>query len=298
MATVKAYIIHDQDDEIESLRNFLVEEGIAVLDSSDISPSDPVSEAARASIQGSEIIFAVLNPRAPDVFFELGIAFGLRKPVMLLVKPHTPVPGFAMGVRYMISGSLDSDLVHLGIKKFVNEVKEGSTRYRRTRVSHRPAAVDERAIRRLLARIEQLRKSPNALEVERFTVDLLRATGVTALEEHSGARGQGADLAVWSDALDSSLGNPILFEVKAGKLNDEKMFEAFDRLKRQVSESDARFGVLLYLDESGRRFQRPKTSGASVLSFELEDFARELLEKPFANTLVERRNRIVHGLSD
>jgi hypothetical protein len=293
----KAYISHQQDSETRTLREFLAGLGVTVLDSSDLSPSHPLGETTRTSIHESDMVFAVLNPYAIEVFFEIGIAFGMRKPVMLLVEPHTPVPSFAMSVRYLISGSLDSDLVRLGIKKFIGEVKEGASRHRKMKVSHLVEKVDEASILRLLGQINELRQSSGAT-VERFAADLIRATGVTALEQNLGRGGRGADLAVWSDALEPSLGNPILFEIKAGKLDDQTIFAAFNRLAKQVSESDARFGVLLYLDEGGRRFQAPKISGASVLSFELEDFARELLKKPLANALIERRNQIVHGRSD
>jgi len=57
-----------------------------------------------------------------------------------------------------------------------------------------------------------------------------------------------------------------------------------------------RLGLLLYLDREGRRFDQIRWDTPYVLRFDLEDFARALKQKPFANIIVEKRNRLVHGI--
>jgi len=84
--------------------------------------------------------------------------------------------------------------------------------------------------------------------------------------------------------------------VKATKLNKMSFRAAYSRLAKQVQESDANAGLLLYLDKGGQRFGKPATWIPTVLWLDAEDFAKELLKKPFADVLLERRNRAVHGL--
>ena len=91
------------------------------------------------------------------------------------------------------------------------------------------------------------------------------------------------------------MGNPILIEVRTGNLDLARLQSAYERLVAQVLGSDARFGVLLYLDHSGRRFMRPKNWVPSVLALDAEDFANDLLSKSFANVLMEKRNNLAHG---
>jgi len=73
---------------------------------------------------------------------------------------------------------------------------------------------------RLIRQISRARQSANPADVQRLVAEILRAAQITAVEEYKEAKDRGVDFAVWSDSLQSSLGNPILIEVKATKLND------------------------------------------------------------------------------
>jgi hypothetical protein len=65
-----------------------------------------------------------------------------------------------------------------------------------------------------------------------------------------------------------------------------------------MSRANVPAGLLLYLDRSGRRSKLEYTGNPYVLKYDLEDFARALLEKPFTAVLLERRNQLVHGVHE
>lgn len=145
--------------------------------------------------------------------------------------------------------------------------------------------------------MSRLRQSGDSVQVERVVAEILRRAGAT-VEEYGDPKEHGVDFAVWSDALQRSLGNPILIEVRASQLNEKSFQHAYSRLTRQVQESGSAAGLLLYLERTGKRFEKPEAWVPSVLWFDVEDFAKRLSEKSFAEVLVERRNRTVHGLTD
>jgi TIR domain/Nucleoside 2-deoxyribosyltransferase len=299
MKTPSVFISHSAKQEIGSLLEVLRSEKVKILDAFDLAASRPIGATIRSAIDRADAIIAVFSSESDsaNVSFEVGYATALRKPVFLLLKPGNSVPEFTSGLRYLVSDVTDSQILRIGVQGFLRDIASRGAKQRSVRTLSPSVQPDRPAIRTLLERLGQLRSSIEPAKVERFTADLLRAASVTALEEHEGVRDRRADFALWSDDLHSSLGNPILVEVKTGNLSEPNLNEAYNRLAHQVSESDARLGLLLYLDHNGRRFRRPGAWVPVVLAFDLEDFARQLLTHSFAEALLESRNKLVHGMS-
>jgi len=182
------------------------------------------------------------------------------------------------------------------VKRFLAEAKGGTADVHPPEKTQ-PRPHDRHSFEELASQISRMRQSGDAAKIHQTIADILRKAEPT-VEEHTGGKDPGADFAVWSDDLRGSLGNPILVELKASKLNEMSFRVAYSRLARKVQDSGSAAGLLLYLEKNGKRFGRPTTWIPSVLWFDAEDFARELSEKSFAQVLVERRNRTVHGLND
>ncbi len=293
---MNVFISHSAQSRIAPLRDLLKREGISFQDSFDPSKSSDILESIRVKLQTADAVIAVITREATNVFFEIGFAMALQKPVLVLLSPGVTLPSFAAPATYLTSDLSDSDVLRLGVRRFLEDSKKRILKVRQPRKEHVDAQHDGRVIQNLVERFHAVRQSARPLQVERLVADLLRAADITALEEYSEGRDRGVDFAVWSDSLRPSLGNPVLIEVKATKLNKMSFRAAYSRLAKQVQESDANAGLLLYLDKGGQRFGKPATWIPTVLWLDAEDFAKELLKKPFADVLLERRNRAVHGL--
>jgi hypothetical protein len=298
MKPLVAYISHPAERPIGSLRGILQSEGLTTRDSFDFSAPEELEGTTEAAIRAADVVIAVIGPEAPNVLYELGFASALRKPTLLLLEPGTSVPALASNDTHLVSDLTDSEVLRLGVKKFLDEARSGFSS-RRTRKSLRPIEQPDRdSIAEVLEQADRVRRSADPAQVEWFASRLLNATAVTAVEEYRGEKDRGVDFAVWSNALQTSLGNPILIEIKAGILNKQLLETAYSRLTAQVLQSRARVGLLLYLDQEGRRFRRPEAWRPDVFAFDLEDFGKELLAKPFAKVLLELRNKHVHRLSE
>jgi hypothetical protein len=293
----RVFISHDARQEVEILRKLVQSEGASVDDSYGVSDSEDILKRSSQSVASSDAIIAVLGEGASNVLFEMGLAMGLGKPVLLLLEPGTKVPSFVPPSTFLSSDLTDSVVLRLGIKQFLTDVSKrpARTRTERETSSDRPAG--EPAIRELIKTLKKFRAGRNPAEIESIAGALLQAANAGTVEHHRGSD-PGVDFAVWSDALAPSLGNPILVQVKAAELDEMSFRVAYSRLVRQVQDSEARAGLFLYLDAKGRRFGRPTTWVPNVLSFDLEDLANELSHKSFAKVLTEHRNKAVHGLTD
>ncbi len=274
------YISHSARSQIGPLRDLLLKEGASFGDSFDPSALRGSSESVHVRIQAAEAVIAVIGEEAANVFFEIGVATALRKPVLALLTPGVAVPSFVAPLTYLTSDLTDSEVLRLAVRRFLNEAKDRPSKGRETRRKSPPLLSNRVRLRGLAKRLSRLRESGNAVEFEQTVSELLRASRITAIKDKD-ATDRGVDFAVWSDSLRGSLGSPILIQLKAAKLND-----------------GSAAGLLLYLDSTGRRFTKPATWIPSVLWFDAEDFAKELSKRSIGEVLAERRNKIVHGFAD
>jgi hypothetical protein len=295
---MNVYISHSAQSQIGPLKDLLQAEGVSFRDSFDISAGTDVSKSILDEIQAADVVIAVINGKGQNVFFEIGVAVALRKPVLGLLSPGVSVPSFVPPLAYLTSDLADSDVLRLGIRQFVERSREGHTDLSGNRQAPQATHHARTSLRSLIKELPHLRQSGNPAKVERLVEKMFRMAEITAVEAYGDVRDKGVDFAVWSDSLQTSLGNPVLVEVKASKLNEMSFRVAYSRLAKQVQDSSSAAGLLLYLDKNGKRFRRPATWIPTVLWFDIEDFANELLRKDFARVLTERRNKAVHGLVD
>ena len=255
-----------------------------------------ITDGVVSDIHDADFVIGILEEEAARVFFEVGFASALQKPVLLISEPGISLPFEMTQHRLVTAGIEDSEILKLTIRGFLKELESKRSHKRtRTRSELDPRQRDTAAVRDALHTIQELRPQASEMELSRTTSELLRAAGVTALEEFGGTREVGADFAVWSDALSTTFGNPILIELKAGDLDQARWNAAHEHVARALGDSGARLGLILYLDRRGRRFTEDRHWVPLVLSFDLEDFAAALVDKPFADVLLEHRNKLVHG---
>src|SRR5439155_20468885 len=68
----------------DELAHALQEHGLEPFLPTKIAAGDTVPEAIQSALRRSSVVIADITGRNPNVLFELGVAIGLRKPVLLL----------------------------------------------------------------------------------------------------------------------------------------------------------------------------------------------------------------------
>ncbi len=293
-----AFLSHAARTDVGGLRRLLNDAGMDVRDSFPLPGATRIAEGVLSELQRADLVVAVLHADATNVFFEVGFASALEKPVLLIAAPGVVIPPEAGQHRIVSANIDDSDILKLTIRGFLREVesKRTSRRARGRSEEGQEQQPNRQAVRKAMETIRRLRGEGTESALAPVTSALLRAAGVTAIEEFHGPAELGVDFAVWSDALSATFGNPILIELKAGNFSESRWMQTLEQVAGALGSSGARLGLFLYLDRKGRRFKSSRAWAPLVLSFDLEDFAESLLHRPFAAVLLDQRNRVVHGL--
>ncbi len=258
----------------------------------DFSIGTTFSDLIRRKIRESDFIIAVLQSENANVLFELGVAEGLKKPTFILVDKEYKVPFFLDTKFYYQTNFKDLSLIDLALKNFVQDI--GSRKKNTQKKEDKDSlTVDETA--NTLARISNLRKNPNEKEIFSIIKDTFSKIDIQNVSISESTADKGVDLIIRSKNLTPYFGNPIFVEVKAGNLNVQRIIQAEQQLLKYINLSEAKGAIILYLDRDNKRFDNIKTSYNSILLFDLEDFINGIASDGFEKTLIDKRNKSVHG---
>jgi hypothetical protein len=292
---MKIFISHSANTPVSALLALLQEEDAIIHGSFELPPGPNPMESIRTEIHSADAVILVLDSEASNVLFELGIAFGLRKPTLVLVKPGDSIPPFAAFTRYLTYTGSVTEILKLGVEGFLGTLRPHKPTKSAERPKRQMSPEMSNRLPTLTEDIERLRAQPHEQQLHALVHSVLTSAGVTSVQDDAGSRERGVDFVVWSDSLRGSFGNPVLIEVK-GYLERAQFQSAYYRLTKQVSESKSAAGVLLYLKRPGQIFERPEGWNPLVLWFDIGEFSVDVLHRNFAEILVERRNLMVHGM--
>jgi hypothetical protein len=292
---MKIFLSHSANTSVSALLTLLHEEDALIRGSFELPPGPNPMESIRTEIHSSDAVIVVLDSETSNVLFELGIAFGLRKPTLVLVKPGDSVPPFAAFTRYLTYTGSVTEILKLGVEGFLGTVRPHKPTKSPERPKRQASTETSNQLPTLTEEIERLRAQPQEQQLHALVHNVLTSAGVISVQDDAGTRDRGVDFVVWSDSLRGSFGNPVLIEVK-GYLERAQFQSAYYSLTKLVSESKSAAGVLLYLKRPGQIFERPQGWNPLVLWFDIGEFSVEVLHRNFAEILVERRNLMVHGM--
>jgi len=290
----KCFIVAPYNVNPGPIRRLLEERNIEVHEPFDVPEVFGLSIASsiQKQIDSSDFVIAVISLKKPNpnVFYELGLARGLGKPTFLIITEEGAFPADLRDMVYVKASLNDSDPISFALDQFLSKYEYRPTKFVPI---FRERAKTKLNVEPLKRKLEILAKRGTEKELEFFIVELLKLKGIIHTQ-YQGVEGKGADMALWADSLESSLGNPILVEVKMGRLSGTLLLKAEEQLRTYLKMTNARAGLLIYLDRSGRRFKQARFKWPLVIRFDARDFLSELSKQSLANVLLSERNRIVH----
>jgi hypothetical protein len=132
--------------------------------------------------------------------------------------------------------------------------------------------------------------SAKPIELEALVADALRKAGVDILT--TSPRDQGADLAIWSDALQPFVGNPLLVEIKTRLQEQRAVANAAQQLAKYVAAAGGQWGLLLY----GVGPEEAESLPPNILALPIQTLFMRLRDESFDDIVRQLRNRRVHGV--
>ena len=103
-------------------------------------------------------------------------------------------------------------------------------------------------------------------------------------------------MAIWLDETQSIFGNPIFVEVKAGKLTQARIDDAYHDLSYHLNRANMLLGIIIYWNPEGKKFKVAAANLPLVVCLSIEELVEALRLGTLAKTLIAIRNRAEHGV--
>jgi nucleoside 2-deoxyribosyltransferase len=287
---LRAYISHTADQDVATLIDVLHELHVDVSGTLDLNIDFSVDALSR--LKDCDFVVAVLDARSQEVMYEVGVADGLGKPVMLLITSDALLPDAFANRLYLSADLRSANTLKLSIAKFIDDLLTRKTHRAHSRNRRDLPNRDPESVKRILEVIRRSRTNPEPRNIEKIVGDLLKVVTTVVEEGYQGDRG--VDFAIWDDFLTTTIGNPILVEVKTGTFGHSLFRQTQMRLLEHVAKTNSRLGLLIYFDREGRRFDVAESIWP-VLAIDLEDFASQLVNDSLPRLLLDWRNRVAHA---
>jgi len=282
---------------IRPLREALVARGIQVKDALSLPPGPgSIVGAIESAIRDADFVCAIISPEmSANVLFEIGLAYGARKPLFLIVDKEADLPANLKDIFYVRASSWDTEAIEFNLDNFLEHPTRGIPgRQRTTAKKPEPSLLHGLRVNEKLKSLLSLQGAERAMALEELVAGLLKQADAVVTQERY-YPDTGADMAIWLDGIESILGNPVLVEIKAGRLSEERLREAELQLQHYLTQTNARAGLLIYLDQRDQRFPSSPSTWPLVVRLDVRDFVDVLARGELVATLIAERNKAAHG---
>lgn len=262
----------------------LLKRGLEVASPGEAMLSGSIADAFRGQIAKADAFLAIVMGLPYDsVLFELGLAFGLRKPIIFGVDRQ--LSELLIDYQWLHRVTLGSTQ-HERLFSAVDRLRERPISTSRTRRPSRRGKVD-------ISRFESTTSELSGPEFESVVADLLQECGadVSGRSASQSSFDNGFDFAVWAPALEPVVPNPLLVEVKL------RLTSSPHTVFRQVShylEQSGGAGVALLIYRDGPPSEELGRGTFPVLPIRFDELVEDLKHRPLHETILRRRNLAVH----
>lgn len=292
---LKCFISAPAGKETNTLRHILERQGVQSFDTFDFEVGDSISATIKSKIRASDFAVVVIADSNANVFYELGICEGLGKPIFIVVEDSYSTPAFIHNYIYL-RASLDNEgLLSLSIERFIAQLRRNKTvlRGRKTETKKNSRSSE---LGSYLDSISNMRPHGNAAKLEEIVQKIFRGLSISVEAVADKTRDVGVDFAIWTEKLSSTIGNLVFVEFKYGDLTEGRIRSAEHQLQSYLAKSEAKAGILLYLDRKGRRFKEEYAFSPLIIRYDLEDFIKQIEKSSFEDAILSKRNKMVHGV--
>jgi hypothetical protein len=293
----RCFIAARPQANIEPIRGLLSERGIDATASYErpwlgARPLDTVM----ALIEDADLVVAILDePTASaNILFELGYAFARDKKIMV-IQPRSLkwVPSDLAATLYVQADLVETEALAYNLDALL----AAPAPVRKPYIPDAPEThpIGDRA-NALLRRLERAVSENDAIELERVTIDAIRESGVRIIQS-VGERGvltAGPDLGVWSDDLESSVGNPLLIELKLRIPTRSALRSVRERVREYARLRNREWALILY-GEGPPHWDAEVESEAPILILGARQFVERLRTEGFAAVVGSLRDRAIRA---
>lgn len=277
-----------------ALRTALENRRIDWTDAVAATPGSSFFDTIQAAIESSDFVCAVLSADAENgsVFFEMGLARGLDRPLLVFAEEGAAVPADLEGVAYARTNLKQSEAINFHLDAFLHHTKRTSQPERIRSTSRRSRNIDVGWALEALDRLSKDSPQQRAFKLEHLVAKLFEVAG--AVVSTRPEPDHGVDMAVWIDDLQSTIGNPLLVEVKAGNLTESRLSLAERQIQSFLSRVPARAGLIVYQGQASQRLSFRRFTSPYIWCFSVKELIEIISKGQLAAEIIRRRNEAVH----
>lgn len=288
------YISAPADINLAPLRNTLHARDISVFNPDSVSIGESLTDVIGSHLRNVDLVIGILSRerRSDWTLFELGIAWANNRQILLVVPPDASLqPPWNMPGILMVRAS-PSGVDAIGFA--LDQLMSAPARQISSLPPLKSVSLGASANALLQAASSAILNS-DAKGLEDVIGKALEDSYLDGIAREAFNKNARADFAVWVDALASTVGNPLLIEVKLRLADRSSMRKAAMKLSEAVAATGTRFGLLLYGDGP----DPDETIHAlpfNVLALSANELLENLRTHSFATVISQLRNRRVHGV--
>ncbi len=297
---LKCFLSTSYDTDISLIKSVLSENNIEVFDLFDFSIGSSIQDILKEKLKQSDFAVFVVSKDNKNVLYEMGVCEGLGKPSLIIINKEANFPFYIENKLSLTANLADIDFLRIILLGFIDEIKLKRKPLKTTLTTNKFSEKYSNDIKtnlyQLLEETKQIRINGQGRELESVIENIFRATQLNYVDNtREQSSGVGVDFALWNDKLGRIIGNPIIVEVKFGRLTYSTIKKAEHQIRKYADKSDAKIALLLYLDKLDKRFKIDSSLNPLIIAYDIEDFINSLLESNFESVLLTSRNKIAHG---
>lgn len=297
---LKCFLSASYDTDLSSIKSVLAENEIDIFDLYDFSIGSSIQQILKRKLRQADFAVFVVTKDSKNVLYELGVCEGIGKQSLIIIDKDANLPFYLDNKLSLTANLNDRDFLKMTLLGFIDEMKS-KRRTAKKRRSEDSKEIEiynsdiKAVLSSLLEQTKDIRENGQGRELE-YIVEVIFKTIHLKYAENSRGPDMGIDFALWSNKLGRILGNPIIVEVKFGRLGLDTFKKAETQIQRNAEKSEAKVALLLYLDRTGKRFKLSPSLSPLIIAYDIEDFITDILKSSFENVILTSRNKIAHGL--
>lgn len=273
-----------------SVDNVLDELNIERIDAFSVEHGEEIGTSIISMILDSDFVIAILSGTSPNVLFEIGLAVGSNKSVFLLVEENIVLPFDLKGMAYIKINNKLSENILLPLQCFIQGLHNRKD-YELATPKYIKSEIDEK---QFFEKLQDIKTNGNSMQFEMFVVDFFEKikNQYTTSKFANDSQDVLYDFALWIDELEGKVYNPVLFNLKFGRMNQCRMDEI---AKRTMPFADnGQMIIVLYCNTSNTTFSyTSKYPGTIIVSF--EKFMQAVFKYGLPKAILLLRNSVAHG---
>ncbi|SCX31669.1 restriction endonuclease [Agrobacterium rosae] len=284
----------------EVIRDVLHRHDIRIVSYGDLLPGLQVRQNVVDLIQKADLFVAVIHTPSvssetgrDNVLFELGIAMGAGKRVLIFAPPSGDFLPSGLNSLLTVRASLQNrDAIDFAVSQVLAAPPLSPDRNQQNTQSSDERGIGD-AADQLWADYLEVRDRRDGYGFERLVSRAIRASGIDVISETK-SPDNGVDLAVWSDSFHTTVGNPFLIQLKLTLHNRTNYKRITDQLAVAARSTSSPWSLLIY-GEGPSAASRWSTN-PTVLVISIRDLLEEMRGRPFTDVVRRLRDRRAHGL--